>query len=483
FTERQFQEPFATLSGGWRMRVKLAGLLLAQPRFLFLDEPTNHLDLDAALWLEGFLTQWPGGLVLISHDRVFLDKLTTDILEIERGKIRLYSGNYTAYEKARQIRIEQQQAAYANQQKKIQATERFIERFRYKNTKATQVQSRIKQLEKLIRIDAPEPATSTFRLRLPEPDRGSRVLIALQAVQKAYGTQSVYSDLNFTIERGQKLGLVGPNGAGKSTLLKLLAGVEAPTGGRLQRSPNIQISYYAQHQLEVLDPAATVLQTIQKEVPHWSRTQTRSYLGGFFFPGEAVDKKVFVLSGGEKARLALAKMLCTPAHLLLLDEPTNHLDMLSRDVVEQALAQFSGSIVCISHDRHFLNTVTNLTVEVGRGTVQLYSGNYDYYRWKKNRAEPQVPDESSAAIPKPPRKGPSYTERKRKRNRLEKVKRLILATEEELDTIADRFQDPQLASDFETLEKLQRRHNSCEDTLLKLLEEQEALERELTPSP
>lgn len=479
FQKGQFHAPFSSLSGGWRMRVILAGLLLAQPRFLFLDEPTNHLDLEAALWLETFLLRWTGGLVLISHDRVFLDKLATSIMEIEGGKIRIYTGNYSAYVRAREVQAEHHRAAYVNQQKKIQATERFIERFRYKNTKASQVQSRIKQLNKLRRIEAPPATPDAFHLRLPEPERGPRKLVTLQGVKKSFGDLAVYSDLNLTIERGWKLGLVGPNGAGKSTLLKLLAGVETPTAGRLIRAPEIRISYYAQHQLEVLHPENTVLETIQQEAPHWSRTEVRSYLGGFYFSGDTVEKKVLVLSGGEKARLALARMLCTPAHLLLLDEPTNHLDLPSRDGVERALARFEGAIVCISHDRHFLNTVTQFTGEVGGGTLKLYSGNYDYYRWKKEHTaapEKTVETQPPAASPPP---GLSYAERKRKRNRLEKLKRMVREAEEEWERINTQFQRPEVASDYERLEKLQRRQSACEERLFAALEEEEALEREL----
>lgn len=480
FHPEQLHQPMNTLSGGWRMRVKLAGLLLTHADFLFLDEPTNHLDLEAALWLENFLTQWSGGLVLISHDRVFLDKLVSHILEVNQATVQLFTGNYSAYVKAKKEQRDHLWAAYRNQQKKIEATERFIERFRYKNTKASQVQSRIKQLEKMDRVVPPEEGVPTFRLTLPEPTRGPQVLASLNQVTKMFGTHTVYSDLNLTIERGQKLSLVGPNGAGKSTLLKLLAGVEHPTEGTCTITPGVQVSYYAQHQLDVLNPHETVLDTIRKEVPDWSLTDCRTYLGGFLFSGDEVDKKVLVLSGGEKARLALARMLCTPAHLLLLDEPTNHLDLTSRDVVESALARFSGSIVCISHDRHFLNTVTDFTGEVGAGTIKLFSGNYDYYRWKKSQTQPSTESPIPKLSPKSPSVSLSYADRKRKKNRRQKITRLLAEAEAELETIIRQFDDPQIASDFEALQALQRRQKDCEDTLLSLLEEQEQLDRDLS---
>ena len=473
FSDEKFTQPMDVFSGGWRMRVALASILLQEPDILFLDEPTNHLDLEATIWLELFLSNWRGGLVMISHDRAFLDRSINNILEIDLKKITLYHGNYTKFTEEKALRMEQHKNAYRNQQKQIKDTERFIERFRSKNTKATQVQSRVKMLDKLEKIEAPTEQKHTMNLRLPQPKRLPLNVASCRNVTKHYGNIEVFNNMDMLVERGQKIGLVGHNGAGKSTLLKMLAGVESVSSGAIRMGSNIDRAYYAQHQLETLDPDDTVFESIQKISPGWSETEMRTYLGSFMFSGDEIEKYVKVLSGGEKARVALARMLVEPSHLLLLDEPTNHLDMMTRNVVERALIQFSGSIVCISHDRHFLNNVTNLTCEVGSGGIRLFEGNYEYYAWKKQE---EKSEETFSRTVKVERKGKSdYKERKKTRNRLAWIEKRFKVIEKEINEQRGITQDSSTGDDYELLQKAMGIMNRLENEYLELMEEQEKL--------
>ncbi len=475
FAEDQFHRNLDTFSGGWRMRVALAGILLKNPDVLFFDEPTNHLDLDATIWLESFLAEWKDSLVMISHDREFLNKSVNNIIEIDQAKVILYKGNYLSYRDQKQIRIEQQQAAYSNQQDAIAQTKRFIERFRYKNTKSRQVQSKIKQLEKLELIDEPTQNKKRINIQISQPARSPLKVISLKGVSKNYGDISVYNNLNLEIERGQTIGLVGHNGAGKSTLLKMLAGIEPISSGVLRYGKNVTTAYFAQHQLEILDPNMTIFESLQNVSSAKNESELRSYLGSFLFSGDSIDKLVKVLSGGEKSRLALAKMLIQPVNLLLLDEPTNHLDMISRDVVEAALKKYSGTIVCISHDRHFLNEITNMTYEIGNGEVVTYAGNYDYYIWKK-----QTIKRNSKVIieEKPPelKKKSNYKEQKRIANRVRVLKRKLKETEELLENIKIELINPDIASDFEKIQKLLEEEKRVEESYFVLLEGLEELQ-------
>ena len=384
FNEDKIRKPLNEFSGGWRMRVEMARLLLRNPDVLLLDEPTNHFDLKSVEWLEGFLKSYGGSLLLISHDRRFLNSLVTRIAELDRGTLTCYSGNYDDYERLKQDREVQLELEVANQQRRISEIERFVERFRAKNTKATQVQSRIKMLDKMERVETMS-RTKTVSFRFPQPARTGRISMELKNIAKSYGDVEVYQNFSITIERGWKIALVGENGAGKSTLMKLLAGIIDHDAGEIHPGHNVSRAYYAQHQSDSLDSHKTVLESMDGLPQNLLRTQVRTILGSFLFSGDDVDKKVSVLSGGERSRLSLARMLASPASLLLLDEPTNHLDMRSCEVLAAALSDYEGTLCVISHDRYFLDGFINRVWEVNEGKVHQYIGNYSEYEMAKSK--------------------------------------------------------------------------------------------------
>ncbi len=383
FVRSDFNRPTSEFSGGWRMRVELAKLLLSRPDVLLLDEPTNHLDIESIQWLENFLMTKAKAVVLVSHDRAFIDNVTNRTIEISLGKIYDYSVNYSKYVELRKERIEQQMRAYANQQKQIADTEEFIERFRYKATKAVQVQSRMKQLAKIERIEVDEVDTSHLSLKFPPAPRSGDYPVIADNVGKAYGDHQVFDGATFTIKRGEKVAFVGKNGEGKSTLVKCILN-EIPFTGSLKIGHNVKIGYFAQNQAQLLDGEITVFDTIDRVAVGDIRTKIRDILGAFMFGGEASDKKVKVLSGGEKTRLAMIRLLLEPVNLLILDEPTNHLDMKTKDILKQAIKDFDGTVIVVSHDREFLDGLVEKVYEFGGGKVrECLGGIYEFLEKKR----------------------------------------------------------------------------------------------------
>jgi len=398
FKEGQWEKPLAEFSGGWRMRVELARLLSRKPDVLLLDEPTNHLDLRSVIWLESFLKTYEGSILLISHDRRFLNKIISGIVELDRGALTRYAGNYDNYETLKAAREEQLQAQATNQRKKIADIEKFIARFRAKASKATQVQSRVKMLGKMERVET-GTKSKTIHFRLPQPARTGKVIVEFAGVDKSYGPVEVYKNFSTRLERGWRVALVGENGAGKSTLLKLMAGVLGHEKGEIKLGANVTRAYYAQHHSDALNPGHTVLESLDESAGNLMRTQKHNILGAFLFSGDDVDKKVGVLSGGERSRLALARILSNPASFLLLDEPTNHLDMRSTEFLGAALADYEGSLCAISHDRYFLDGIINRVWEIENQTVKEYIGNYsDYEYFKAKEAEQEKTQDDGADL-------------------------------------------------------------------------------------
>ncbi|MGH7859726.1 MAG: ABC-F family ATP-binding cassette domain-containing protein, partial [Candidatus Binatia bacterium] len=399
FRGEDFGRDVGEFSGGWQMRVALARLLLQHPDVLLLDEPTNHLDLEARNWLEAFLSAYPGAVVLVAHDRYFLDVTVTRITEVEAGKLTDYACSFSKYEVEKAERLEQARKAYHLQQEEIERTEAFIRRFRYQASKAKLVQSRVKQLEKTERLPPPPGAAAKLHFRMPAARRSGRTVLELSGVSKRYGEIVVYEGIDLSIERGERIALVGPNGAGKTTLVKLLAGVEPATVGERRVGHQVEVGYFAQEQTGVLDPGRTVLEEMMADAPFEMVPHLRNLLGAFLFAGDAVHKPTEVLSGGERNRLALAKLLLRPVNCLLLDEPTNHLDIHAKDVLLEALQSYNGTVVLVSHDRYILDALPRCIIEVGHRRAVRYLGNYEDYLRKKAEEE----EAAKAPAPKPAR--------------------------------------------------------------------------------
>lgn len=451
FMRTDFNRPTSEFSGGWRMRIELAKLLLAHPDVLLLDEPTNHLDIESIQWLENFLITKAKAVVLVSHDRAFIDNVTNRTIEISLGKIYDYNVNYSHFLELRKERVEQQMRAYQNQQKQIQETEDFIERFRYKATKAVQVQSRMKQLAKIDRIEVDEIDNSHISLKFPPAPRSGDYPIIAEDVGKAYGDHQIFNHATFTIKRGEKVAFVGKNGEGKSTLVKCIMN-EIPFTGTLKIGHNVKIGYFAQNQAQLLDQEITVFDTIDRVAVGDIRTKIRDILGAFMFGGEASEKKVKVLSGGEKTRLAMIKLLLEPVNLLILDEPTNHLDIRTKEILKQAIKDFNGTVIVVSHDRQFLDGLVEKVYEFGGGEVkECLGGIYEFLEKKKlanlSELERSGSDKSLSEETKCSTTGQmSYAEKKEKEKALRKAKKIadeaeaeISRIEESISTIESKF--------------------------------------------
>ena len=439
FERSDLDRPTGEFSGGWRMRVEIAKLLLQKPDVLLLDEPTNHLDIDSIQWLENFLKNRNGALVLVSHDRAFIDRVTNRTIEISLGRIYDYQVNYSHFVELRKERLEQQRRAYENQQKMIHDTEDFIEKFRYKPTKAVQVQSRIKQLEKIERIEIDEVDTSRLRLKFPPAPRSGDYPVIAEDVRKDYGTLNVFSGVTFTIKRGEKVAFVGKNGAGKSTLVKCIMG-EIPFEGELKIGHNVKIGYFAQNQAQLLDESITVFDTIDRVAVGDIRTRINDLLGAFMFGGKASEKKVKVLSGGEKSRLAMIKLLLEPVNLLILDEPTNHLDMRTKDILKQAITDFDGTVIVVSHDRDFLDGMVQKVYEFGDHRVREHlCGIWEFLEKKQLDSLQQIEASDKSHEPKaenmPSAGRLSYEEQKERERKHKQAQKRVKQLEERIQQL------------------------------------------------
>lgn len=491
FTSNDFNRPTKEFSGGWRMRIELAKLLLRQPDVLLLDEPTNHLDIESIRWLEQFLSRSPGAVVLVSHDRAFINNVTNRTLEISCGKITDYKVTYDEFIKLRAERREQQLRAYANQQKEIADIEDFIERFRYKPTKAVQVQSRIKQLEKIVPIEVDEVDNSSLHLKFPPCSRSGDFPVICEDLRKDYDSHCVFHDVNLTIKRGEKVAFVGKNGEGKSTLVKCIMN-EIPYKGSLKLGHNVEIGYYAQNQAQMLDGELTVFDTIDRVAKGDIRLKIRDILGAFMFGGEASDKKVKVLSGGERSRLAMIKLLLEPVNFLILDEPTNHLDMRTKDVLKEAILAFDGTVIVVSHDRDFLNGLVSKVYEFGGGLVREHIGGiYDFLQKKEMESldELHTIGSPSGNSPKATTSQPSdgklsYEERKEQaklkrkaEKKVEQCEQLVMELENEKTKLEAKLAIPEGAADatlFEAYNDIQQKLTEAELAWEEALEQLES---------
>ena len=493
FPRSDWDRPCEEFSGGWQMRIALARLLLQQPSLLLLDEPTNHLDLDARNWLEDYLRDYPHAIVLVSHDRFFLDSTIERILEIRNRAIHFYKGTYEDFLRQREERLAQLYTAYEEQQREIARIKAFADKFRYKATKAAQVQSRLKELERMERIELP-PETKPVRIRFPEGPRTGRTVLQLEGVTAGYGAKTVFSGLNLLLERGDRVALVGPNGAGKSTLMKVLAGRLKLDTGSVTAGHNVVVSYYSQDQDELLSSGRTVWDEVFSVAPHHVVPQLRTLLGCFLFSGDSIEKPVSVLSGGERSRLVLCKLLFSPANCLLLDEPTNHLDLRSKDVLMEALREYDGTLVFVSHDRYFLDGLATKVLEVGGGTAVQYLGNYEDYLAKKaselerKDATQEAKDAGGTAIP---RAAGERAEQPRKRKvnpykiqaltqKIEGIEAEIQTHETRIAVLAKMLASEELYRDYTLFRSTMEEHDRLQAELTRYMEEWEKLQAELS---
>ncbi|MFN3532936.1 MAG: ribosomal protection-like ABC-F family protein [Candidatus Brocadia sp.] len=492
FKESDFGKGIGTFSGGWQMRVALSRLLLQEPNLLLLDEPTNHLDIDSILWLEEYLKGYKGGLIIISHDRAFLDRNVSRIWELEKGKIHEYYGNYSFYEAEKEKRKELQTARYINQQKRIKEVERFIERFRAKNTKASQVQSRILMLEKMEKEELPENTVEQVKFRFPASKQSGITVLDIKDVSHKYDGRLIFQDICLSIERGEKVALVGQNGSGKSTLLRIIAGVEQPYSGTIKMGHNVLFDYFAQEHAEKLNNQNTVLQEIESVAPLSMVSQVRHILGAFLFSGDDVFKTINVLSGGEKSRLSLAKMLLKPTNFLILDEPTNHIDITTKKILKDALLDYTGSLLIVSHDRDFLDGLISKVYELKNNNVHVYLGGFkDFLEKKASDLDREAADIKTKAPSTSRSEGISlqkqqYLQKKEQNARKRKLTKEVQNIEEKIALLETQKQeldnilsDPALYNDKEKFIEINKQYKAITQELNTLYNRWETAHSEL----
>ena len=505
FSAEDLGKPTETFSGGWQMRIALAKLLLGRPGLLLLDEPTNHLDLEARNWLEEYLSDYPHAVILVSHDRFFLDAVVTRITDLALRKLTDYVGNYSAYLRERDARMERLRQMKRDQDDELERMNAFINRFRYQATKAAQVQSRIKMVEKIVPIEIP-PERKRVHFTFPPSVKSGRTVFDLRSIRKAYGTRVVFDGVNVHIERGDRIALIGPNGAGKSTMMRMLSGVEQPDSGTRTEGHQVVMQYFAQDEATRLDPTLTVYQTLAGDAPMHMVPAIRNILGGFLFSGDDVDKPVRVLSGGERTRLAVARMLLRPSNTLLLDEPTNHLDLDSKDVLLEALEDFGGTLVFVSHDRYFVDKLATKVIDIGNGGALLYPGNYEEFLWSRKQqaaaiiSEPAPPkaaersERAKAENGRPPKPQPTatYDEKKRqeaeerklrkaastRQKRIDELEARIAEREEEIKKIEAAMSAPGFYDDRDASKPVIDRHQALMWEVGDLMGQWEALQEE-----
>jgi ATP-binding cassette subfamily F protein 3 len=483
FRQTDMNRQMDEFSGGWKMRVELAKILLQSPDAVLLDEPTNHLDIEAIQWLEGFLSGYHGAVILVSHDRAFLDAVTNRTIEITVGRIEDYKASYSRYVELRKERRELQMAAYVNQKKMIEDTEKFIDRFRYKASKAVQVQSRIKQLDKVDRIEVEEEDNASIHFRFPAAPRSGKVVITAEGIRKQFAEKTVLNRLDFLVERGDKIAFVGRNGEGKTTLSKIITGTLEHEGA-VALGHNVQLGYFAQNQADTLDTSLTVMETLEQVSGTTTTQQVRNVLGAFLFGGEAVDKKVKVLSGGEKGRLAIARLLMQPVNLLVLDEPTNHLDMRSKDILKEALKQYDGTLILVSHDREFLDGLCNKVFEFKSGAIREFPGGiFEFLQSRKLETLKQL-EQDKQAVKKTESKvveqkkviNPEAEKQKKQlQTKIRNAEELIATIEAELARIEGNLADPQTYADTKLSAELLSQHTALKDKLDSAMQNWEAL--------
>ena len=485
FSLSDHQRKTSEFSGGWQMRINLAKVLLDQTDVLLLDEPTNHLDMDACTWLENFLKEYLGGIIIVSHDRQFLDQVTTETAELEHGRLTLWPGNYTKYLAQKEATLEQMGSAYDNQQKALAKQTAFVERFRASATRGTQAKSREKQLDKIQRLDPPKQDRRKMAMRFPTPEPSGKEVLKLVKVSKSFENKPIFSNLNAELMRNKRVFLLGANGCGKTTLLKLIMGLEPLDTGDIQHGHQVSLGYFSQNQLETLDPNLSVFDTLQEACPKLTNTELRSILGRFLFTGEQVFKAVNVLSGGEKSKLALAKLMMSSSNTLLLDEPTNHMDIPSKEVIADALKDYEGTILCISHDRYFIQQLATEIWEIHEGHLLTYCDDYDYYCFKRDEMRSQItPVKPHIQSPKPlkekaaskkAKKAPPPENRKHQEKELKVLEKQIITLESEIARLATHLDKPTLQANYEALQQASADIGEKQSRLIALNDRWEAL--------